>query len=73
MIGLILLGLLFILFGILEVMFPEKVLRFSDYFRVKKGAEYTDFAIFSTRFAGILMIIGGIVLIVLSFKLQSAI
>jgi hypothetical protein len=71
MIGLILLGILFIAFGVLELKFPEKVLRISDLFRVRDGVEYTDFAIFMTKFSGVAMIIGGIVLIFFAFKINS--
>ena len=71
MIGLILLGILFIAFGVLELKFPEKVLRISDLFRVRDGVEYTDFAIFMTKFSGVAMISGGIVLVFLAFNLYS--
>ena len=51
--------------------YPEKFLRLSDIFRLKEGAEYTDFAIFGVKFAGVIMVIGGVILIFLSFKLNS--
>lgn len=71
MIGLILLGIAFVVFGVLEVKYPETFLRLSDIFRLKEGAEYTDFAIFGVKFAGVVMVIGGIILIFMAFKLNS--
>ena len=66
---LILIDVLIIAFGVFSLIYPEKVLRISDIFRVKDGVEYTDFAIFMTRFSGVAMIIGGIILIFLAFNL----
>lgn len=71
MIGLVILDIVVIVIGVLEVIFPEKALRFSDIFRLKERAEYTDFAIFMTRFSGVAMVIGGIILMFLTFKLNS--
>ena len=68
---LILIDVLIIAFGVFSLIYPEKVLRISDIFRVKDGVEYTDFAIFMTRFSGVAMIIGGIVLVFLAFNLYS--
>jgi len=68
---LILIDVLIIAFGVFSLIYPEKVLRISDIFRVKDGVEYTDFAIFMTRFSGVAMIIGGIILIFLAFNLYS--
>lgn len=61
-------GLIIILFGIMNIASPEMSLRWHDMFRLKGEREYSDFAIGMTRFGGVIGIIMGIVLIVISFQ-----
>lgn len=62
-----LLGLICIVLGIAIIINPDAFLRFEDHFRIKGERSYSDLAIFFMRFRGVIAIIVGIILIVISF------
>lgn len=59
--------ILFILFlwtiSCLSIFKPVLILKISDYFRIKGKVEYTDYAIHSVIFGGVVMFIVSLVLI----------
>ncbi len=48
---------IFILLGFANMMYPESMLRFGDYFKIRGERQYTDFAITMTRIGGFLIIV----------------
>lgn len=57
-------GVIFIIFGILSIKYPVKMLEFEHYFKVKRGTEFTEFAKRMTVFGGVMLLITGVGLII---------
>ena len=57
----------FIFIGFLFIKYPRQALELGHAFTVKKGTEFTEFAIIGTRISGVLMLLTALWLIYLTF------
>ena len=53
-----------IVFGILGIKYPKKMLEISHMFTAKSGTEFTEFAISRTIFGGVISLFSGIILFI---------
>jgi hypothetical protein len=70
MLGIIVIGILFILFGVTIFLKPEWLWTFTEKWKSYRADEPSDFYVMSTKFGGILYVIAGVVLIAAPFFLK---
>ncbi len=65
----IIVGLAFMIFGIVIAKDPEKALTLKDRHKIKGKREYTDWAVLQMFGVGVLIVISGLILIVIQVVL----
>ena len=62
----IFIGIIFVCFGLFEIINPEKVLEWQDRLRIKGQRTYTNYSRVTTIITGVFLTIGGLALIIVS-------